>query len=236
MVARAKSRIEASKLYMPMATPPAGGGADEDGLGPAGHEPRDAGPHDRLAEDDAAQDVADGAVRRPPHLLQPELGHPVLVRRDRGALDAHAVALDGVGRVHRDLVIGGVPLLDREVVVLQVDIQVGQDQLVLDELPDNPRHLVAVEFDDGIGHLDLGHAAAFLPPACHGAFAMADNSGWSRPLSFINSVFWSAVPWSGSGGQVRAGKTSPATSRPTPSTANAATSRIRRREPSMPAR
>ncbi len=41
---------------------------------------------------------------------------------------------------------------------MQIDVQVGQDQLILDELPDNTRHLIAVEFYDGIGHLDLGHA------------------------------------------------------------------------------
>ena len=44
-----------------------------------------------------------------------------------------------------------------EVVVLQVDIEVGQDQLVLDELPDDPGHLVAVELDDGALDLDLAH-------------------------------------------------------------------------------
>jgi hypothetical protein len=31
------------------------------------------------------------------------------------------------------------------------------DQLVLDELPNDPGHLVAVELDDRVGDLDLGH-------------------------------------------------------------------------------
>jgi hypothetical protein len=48
-------------------------------------------------------------------------------------------------------------VLDRQVEVLQVNFQVGQDQLVLDELPDNAGHLVAVHLDDGIYYLDLGH-------------------------------------------------------------------------------
>ena len=48
-------------------------------------------------------------------------------------------------------------LLDAEVVVLELDVEVRQDQLVLDELPDDPGHLVAVELDDGCLHLDLGH-------------------------------------------------------------------------------
>src|SRR5207253_10538137 len=47
--------------------------------------------------------------------------------------------------------------LEREIVVEQVDIEVGVDELVLDVLPDDPGHLVAVHFDDGILHLDLRH-------------------------------------------------------------------------------
>jgi hypothetical protein len=67
------------------------------------------------------------------------------------------VLLDGVGGVDRDLVVGLVALLDRQVVVLQVDVEVRQDQLVLDELPDDSGHLVAVELDDRVLDLDLGH-------------------------------------------------------------------------------
>src|SRR5690606_22303502 len=48
---------------------------------------------------------------------------------------------------------------DREVVVEQVDVEIGVDQLVLDELPDDPCHLVAVEFDDRILDLDFRHSA-----------------------------------------------------------------------------
>jgi hypothetical protein len=76
-----------------------------------------------------------------------------LRRRDGRALDADAVLLDGVGRVDRDLVVGGVAVLDAEVVILQVDVEIGVDQLVLDELPDDPGHLVAVDLDDGVGTL-----------------------------------------------------------------------------------
>ncbi len=54
---------------------------------------------DGLAEDGPAQDVPDGAVGRPPHVLEVELFHPLLVRSDGGALDAHVVLLDGLGCV-----------------------------------------------------------------------------------------------------------------------------------------
>src|SRR5437868_4572803 len=44
-----------------------------------------------------------------------------------------------------------------EVVLFQIDVEVGQDQLVLDEAPHDAGHLVAVEFDDGLRHLDFCH-------------------------------------------------------------------------------
>ncbi len=72
------------------------------------------------------------------------------VRRDRGAFDADAVLLDRVGGVDRHLVVGRVAVLDAEIVIFEVDVEIGVDQLVLDELPDDAGHLVAVEFDDGI--------------------------------------------------------------------------------------
>ena len=156
--------------------------ADDDRVGPARHEPRDAGHHDRLAEHHAAEDVADRAVRRPPHLLQAELGDAVLVRRDGGALDADAVPLDRVGGVDRHLIVRRVAVLDGQVVVLKVNLEIRQDQLVLDELPDDPRHLVAVELDDGVDHLYLRHAAAFPSSRrrrCHGGSLMS----WGLPRS-----------------------------------------------------
>src|SRR3954463_730725 len=136
--------------------------ADDDRLGPPRHQPRHVRHDDRLAEDHAAEDVADGPVRGAVHPLQAELLDARLVRRDGRALDPDAVALDGLGRVDRDLVVGLVALLDAEVVVLQVDVEVREDQLILDELPDDPGHLIAVEFDDGSLDLDLAHLLSSL--------------------------------------------------------------------------
>src|SRR5262249_19441544 len=45
--------------------------------------------------------------------------------------------------------------------VLEVHVEVRVDQLVLDQLPDDASHLVAVQFDDSAGHLDLLHGKAF---------------------------------------------------------------------------
>src|SRR5581483_7519255 len=140
--------------------------ADDDRPGPAGDEPRHVAADDRLTEDGAVEDVADGAVGRLPHLL-----HPRLVGGDGRAFDPDAMRLYGVGGVDRDLVLGPVAALDPEVVVEQLDVEIGQDQLLLDEAPDDARHLVAVELDDRLGNLDLPHGV--LVP-----FGAADHSRW----------------------------------------------------------
>ena len=82
--------------------------------------------------------------------------------------------LDGVRRGHGDLVLGGVAVLDAEIEVEQVDVEVGQDQPILDELPDDPGHLVAVELDDGVLDLDLRHGG--LPGAT--GVGLADSIRW----------------------------------------------------------
>src|SRR3954447_11099991 len=70
--------------------------------------------------------------------------------------------LDGVRGVDGDLVARRVAALDRQVEVDEVDVEVGQDQLLLDERPDDPGHLVAVELDDRVFDLDLGHGRRTL--------------------------------------------------------------------------
>ena len=158
--------------------------ADDDRLVPAGHEARDVGDDDRLAEDHAAEDVADRAVRALPHLLEAELLDARLVGGDRGALDADAVLLDGVGRVDRDLVVGRVAVLDAEVVVLEVDVEVGVDQAVLDELPDDAGHLVAVELDDRSLDLDLvDHVFPSVAVSRRPAYRVSESISTSRYLS-----------------------------------------------------
>jgi hypothetical protein len=49
-------------------------------------------------------------------------------------------------------------VFDAEIVVFEVDVEIWKDQLILDEAPDDPRHLVTIELDDGVLHLDLSHA------------------------------------------------------------------------------
>ncbi len=136
--------------------------ADDNGLRPAGHQAGHVAADDRLPKDRATDDIADGAVRRLPHLLQVKLLHPRLVRGDGGALDADLMLLDRLRRRNRDLILGGVAVLYRQIVVFQIDVQIGQDQLVLDKLPDDPGHLVAVKLDQRILYRNFLHGIPLL--------------------------------------------------------------------------
>ena len=137
--------------------------ADDHRLGPARYIARDVLADDRLTEDGAAQDVADRPVGRLPHLLQFEFFDARLVRRDRRAFDANAVLQDRIGGIDRHLIVSTVTLFHAQVVIMQVDVEIGQDQLVPDRLPDHARHFVAVQLDNGFQHFDLRHR--YLPSA-----------------------------------------------------------------------
>ena len=150
--------------------------ADDDRLIPMRHQARDILTDDRLPEDGAVEDVADGAVRAPPHLLELELGHPRLVRGDRGAFHADAILLDGIRGIDGDLVIGLVTVFDTEIIVFEVDVEVGENELLLDESPDDACHLVAIQFDDGGLHRYFRHVS----PRKVGGFPVPPNSHHGR--------------------------------------------------------
>ena len=88
-------------------------------------------------------------------LLQLELLDPLLIRSDGRALDAHIVLENCFSRVDGDLVVGLISIWEAQVIVLQVDVEVGVDELVFDVLPYDSRHLVAIKFHDGVLDLDL---------------------------------------------------------------------------------
>lgn len=56
-------------------------------------------------------------------------------RRTTPHLDSNTVLDDGLSSVRGDLVVGLVAVLESKVVVLDVDIEEGDDQLVLDLVP-----------------------------------------------------------------------------------------------------
>ena len=128
---------------------------DNDRLCPSWDESGNVLDHDGLAEDCSVELVTDGAVGTLPHFFKLEFLDTGLVSCDGGALNADLACLDGMSSIEGDLIIGGVTVLDAQVEILDVDVEVGEDQLLLDKLPDDAGHLIAVHVDDGVRNLDF---------------------------------------------------------------------------------
>ncbi len=136
---------------------------DGDGLLPVLDHGLDGGDADGGAEDRAVQNGADGAIGALPHLG--ELGiflHALLVGGDGGALDAHAVFFVGVGGIDGHLILRGVAVQQAQVIVFGLQVHIGRNQLVLDHLPEDAGHLVAVHLDQRRFHLNFSHCKKLL--------------------------------------------------------------------------
>ena len=79
------------------------------------------------------------------------------VGRDCRAFYADTIFGDRVRRIDRDFVVGMIADFDGQIIIVKIDIKVRQDEPVANPLPDDPGHLISVDLDDGIFHLDLGH-------------------------------------------------------------------------------
>lgn len=68
--------------------------------------------------------------------------YPLLIGGNGGTLNTDVELLDGIGTVYCHLVIGGVSVLNTKVVGVQLNVEEGQDQLFLDQVPNNTGHLI----------------------------------------------------------------------------------------------
>ena len=98
-------------------------------VGPSGNQTRDIFDNNSLTEDSSVEDVTDGAVGGLPHLLEGELLDTALIRGDGGALNTNLVLEHSVGAVNSDLIVGGVTVLDGQIIVVGVNIDVGVNML-----------------------------------------------------------------------------------------------------------
>lgn len=121
--------------------------ADDDGLLPSRDETRDGGDNNGCAEDGSSskatlanfgklvasmcdlQMVSNGAIGRQPHLLELELLYTLLVWGNGCALDANRVLFDSLGGIERDLVVGLITVWQAQVVVLEVNVEIGVNKL-----------------------------------------------------------------------------------------------------------
>jgi len=64
---------------------------------------------------------------------------------------------DRVGGIDGHLIIGRIAVFDRKVVIVQINVEIGQDQPFANPLPDDAGHLVPIKFNDGVGDFDFLH-------------------------------------------------------------------------------
>ena len=133
------------------------------------HQARNVLTYDRFAEDRAVQNVAQSSVRAAIHTLKAEFLHPSLVRSDGRAFHPDAIQSDGVGRINRHLIIGLIAVFYSQIIIFQIDIEIGKDELFLDETPDNAGHLVPVQLDNRSLDLNLCHNILSAEPAGAGS-------------------------------------------------------------------
>ena len=133
-----------------------------DGLLPCTHIGIDAFYKDRGTENSAVQNGADGAVGALVHTLEVILFDPGLVGGDGGALDGNAVFLCRFGSVKGNLVICLISVGEAQIIILGLEIDIRQQELILDQLPDDPCHLISVHLHKGRLHLDFAHVISPL--------------------------------------------------------------------------
>ena len=63
-------------------------------------------------------------------MLESELLNSLLIRSDGSALDGNLAFLGGFGRVNSNLIIGGISVLDGQVIILDVEVKIWVDMLI----------------------------------------------------------------------------------------------------------
>ena len=86
-----------------------------------------------------------------------------MVRRDCRAFDRHTVFFCRHGRVDSNLIIGVIPMFQAQIIILCLQIDIRKKKFVLDHLPENPGHLIAVHFNKRCLHLNFSHRQSLLP-------------------------------------------------------------------------
>ena len=138
-----------------------------DGLFPCGNIGRDALDQNRRTEHGAVKYGSDGAVGRLPHLLEIVFAHSRRVGGNGSALDRNAVFPGGFRTVEGHLIVGFVAVNQTEIVILRLEIDIGINEYVLDHLPDDAGHFVAVHLDKRRFHLNFFHRKSFLCFDCY---------------------------------------------------------------------
>ena len=135
---------------------------DGNGLLPVGYIGNNTLHQNRCTEYGSVQNGTNGTIGTLPHFLQVIFGHTRRVRSNSRAFYRNSVLFRGIRAVDCHLVVGFVSVNKTEVVVIGLEVDVRVDENILNHLPDNSRHLVAVHLDKRCGHLNFCHSCSPL--------------------------------------------------------------------------
>ncbi len=116
----------------------------------------------RSAENRSVQHGAERCIRTLVKLLQMIFFLSCTIRCNGRTLDSNAVLLCRKSRVLRHLIIGFIAVLQPEIIILGLQLHERKDQVLLDQLPDNSCHFIAIDLYDGSCHLNSRHIPAPL--------------------------------------------------------------------------
>ena len=92
-----------------------------------------------------------------PHFFESIFLHPVRIRCNRCALDRHAIFFCRLRRQNGNLIVRLIPLFESQIIILRLQLDIRQQQLLLDHLPENSCHFIAVHLDKRCFHLNSIH-------------------------------------------------------------------------------
>ena len=99
--------------------------------------------------------VTDGSIGALPHLLKLKLLDSGFVGGNSGTLNTDLAIFDGPSSVHGDLVISLISVFHAQIEVLDVKIEEGVDEFILDKLPEDTGHFVTVQFGNWVLNFDF---------------------------------------------------------------------------------
>ena len=122
--------------------------SDGDRFFPGGNAGFDVIHENGFSENGSIQHGTDCSVGAFPGFFQMVFFYAVFIGRDGRAFNSNSVFHNGAGCINGDLIIRIIPVFDVKIVIIDVHVQVGKKQLVLDHLPHDAGHFVSVHFDE----------------------------------------------------------------------------------------
>ena len=132
--------------------------ANNDRLGPKRNKSGNILDDDGFSEHSPVEEVSDCAIGGFPHFFKVEFFDSCLIGSNGSTFNANFAFFDEFGGVQSDLVVSFVPVLYAEIKVLSIEFKVGLYEIILDLLPDNSGHFIAIKISHGVLNLDFAEA------------------------------------------------------------------------------